>query len=124
VSLRSASRLFFTGRLSFIGCVLVLGAFLTAPQARSEGRSENFETYCSVCHGDDGKGQTGEGKKKGARDLTNAKWQASMDDKRFVKSITKGHDKMPAFGKKLSAEEILALVKEVRSLAAKKRGES
>ncbi len=93
----------------------------TAPLAGAdaEARSENFQTYCSVCHGDDGRGQTEEGKKKGARDLTNAKWQDKMDDSRLIRSITKGHDKMPSFEKKLSPDEIKALVAEVRTLAKK-----
>jgi mono/diheme cytochrome c family protein len=85
----------------------------------ADARSENFQTYCSVCHGDDGRGQTEEGKKKGARDLTNAKWQDKIDDGRMIRSVTKGHDKMPAFEKKLSADEIKALVAEVRTLAKK-----
>lgn len=87
---------------------------------KKSGRSETFTTYCAVCHGDLGKGDTEEGKKKGARDLSNAKWQASVDDKRLIKSVTKGHDKMPTFEKKLSEDEIKALVKEVRSLAVTK----
>ena len=91
-----------------------------APAARAaDARSEIFQTNCAVCHGDDGRGQTEEGKKKGARDLTNAKWQDKVDDARMIRSITKGHDKMPTFGKKLSAEEIKALVAEVRTLAKK-----
>jgi mono/diheme cytochrome c family protein len=85
----------------------------------ADARSENWQTNCSVCHGDDGKGQTEEGKKKGARDLTNAKWQDKVDDGRLIRSVTKGHDKMPAFEKKLSADEIKALVAEVRTLAKK-----
>jgi mono/diheme cytochrome c family protein len=90
-----------------------------APALAADARSENWQTYCSVCHGDDGKGQTEEGKKKGARDLTNAKWQDKVDDARIGRSVTKGHDKMPAFEKKLSADEIKALVAEVRTLAKK-----
>lgn len=85
----------------------------------ADARSESFQTNCSVCHGDDGRGQTEEGKKKGARDLTNAKWQDKVDDARMIRSITKGHDKMPSFEKKLSADEIKALVAEVRTLAKK-----
>jgi mono/diheme cytochrome c family protein len=70
-----------------------------------------------VCHGDDGTGQTEQGRKKGARDLTNARWQDKVDDARLTRSITKGHEKMPSFEKKLSADEIKALVAEVRTLA-------
>jgi mono/diheme cytochrome c family protein len=99
-----------------LSCVALLAApALTAADARSE----NFQTYCSVCHGDDGKGQTEEGKKKGARDFTNARWQDKVDDARLVRSVTKGHEKMPSFEKKLSADEIKALVAEVRTLAKK-----
>jgi cbb3-type cytochrome c oxidase subunit III len=103
--------------------VLSTGVFLlvgAAAPIRAEGeRSENFQTHCTVCHGDNGKGQTEEGRKKKARDLTNAKWQDTIDDARIVRSITKGHDEMPAFGKKLSEAEIKALAAEVRSLAKK-----
>ena len=99
---------------------LTAALLAAAPAAvAADARSENFQTNCSVCHGDDGKGQTEEGKKKGARDLTNAKWQDKVDDSRMIRSVTKGHDKMPAFEKKLSADEIKALVAEVRTLAKK-----
>ncbi len=98
---------------------LLVSSGISRP-VRAEGHSETFTTYCAVCHGDDGTGNTEEGKKKGARNFTNAKWQASVDDARLIKSITKGHDKMPAFGKKLSEDEIKALVKEVRSFAVTK----
>lgn len=102
--------------------VLPAAALLLAGAAavHAEGaRSENFQTHCVVCHGDDGRGQTEEGRKKKARDLTNAKWQDTIDDARIVRSITKGHDQMPAFGKKLTEPEIKALAAEVRSLAKK-----
>ena len=93
---------------------------VTARPIRAESaRSENFQTHCAVCHGDDGRGQTEEGRKKKARDLTNAKWQDTIDDARIVRSITKGHDEMPAFGKKLTESEIKTLAAEVRSLAKK-----
>ena len=103
--------------LAALSAALVIAS---APALRAaDVRSENWQTHCSVCHGDNGKGQTEEGKKKKARDLTNAKWQDSIDDARIVKSITKGHDEMPAFGKKLTEPEIKALAAEVRSLVKK-----
>lgn len=102
--------------LAALSAVLVLAAPGRPVQA-ADARSENFQTHCSVCHGDDGKGQTEEGRKKKARDLTNAKWQDTIDDARIVRSITKGHDQMPAFGKKLTEPEIKALAAEVRTLA-------
>lgn len=81
--------------------------------------SETFSTNCALCHGEDGKAQTEEGQKKKARDLTNRKWQDTVDDARLQASITKGHGKMPKFGGKLSEDEIKELVKEVRSFAGK-----
>jgi mono/diheme cytochrome c family protein len=99
-----------------LAAVLLLA---TPALSADDTRSENFQTHCVVCHGEDGRGQTEEGKKKGARDLTNVRWQDKVDDSRLQRSITKGHDKMPSFEKKLSADEIKALVAEVRTLAKK-----
>jgi len=99
---------------------LSFAAVLAAPsRVAADERSENFQMFCSVCHGDDGKARTEQGRKKGARDFTNARWQDKVDDARLVRSVTKGHEKMPSFEKKLSADEIKALVAEVRSLAKK-----
>lgn len=106
--------------LSFAALLSSLAAPALAQDAAAPaaaGRSEAWQTYCSVCHGDDGKAQTEKGKEKKARDLTNKKWQAKVDDDRLFKSISNGHDKMPAFKSKLSEDEIKALVAEVRSLA-------
>jgi cytochrome c oxidase cbb3-type subunit 3 len=89
------------------------------PLHAADARSENWQTHCSVCHGDDGKGQTEEGRKKKARNLTNEKWQDSLDDARIVTSITKGRHDMPSFRKKLTDDEIKALAAEVRSLVRK-----
>ena len=93
-------------------------ALATLPLAAQEPpkRSAAWEANCSVCHGDDGRGQTEEGRKKRARDLADPKWQASVSDGRLTSSIQRGHDKMPAFGRKLSEEQVKALVAEIRAL--------
>ncbi len=95
-------------------------ALPASPARAAGGRSEVFLTYCAQCHGEDGRGQTEEGKKKGARDLTSRKWQDAATDARITSSITKGYDRMPAFGKKLSPEEIKGLVQEVRTIGGGK----
>ncbi len=52
-----------------------------------------------------------------ARDLTDAKWQASVTDERLFNSITQGRGgKMPSFGKKLNAGQVESLVAHVRRL--------
>ena len=93
-------------------------ALLALPLAAQEPpkRSAAWEANCSVCHGGDGRGQTEEGLKKRARNLADPKWQASVSDGRLESSIQRGHDKMPAFGRKLSAEQVKALVAEIRGL--------
>jgi len=98
-----------------------LTALLVAPGAAraadAPARSELWKANCAKCHGEDGKAQTEEGKKKGARNLTNGKWQRTISGERMIRSITRGRDMMPAWGKVLTPEQIKELVKEVRSLA-------
>ena len=85
--------------------------------AQTAKRSPVYQQFCVTCHGEDGKAQTEEGKKKKARDLSNAKWQEKVTDDRLFGSIKRGHDEMPAFGRKISDADIKALVAEVRALA-------
>lgn len=98
-----------------------LGFCLLAPPALGQEpkRSAAWETYCVVCHGPDGKANTEEGKKKMARNLSDARWQATVSDSRLEGSIKRGRDKMPSFGKKLTEAQVKALVAEVRALASK-----
>jgi cytochrome c oxidase cbb3-type subunit 3 len=93
-------------------------ALLALPLAAQEApkRSAVWEANCSVCHGDDGRGRTEEGLKKKARDLSDPKWQASVSDGRLASSIKRGRDKMPPFGRKVSDEQVKALVAEIRAL--------
>lgn len=93
-------------------------AFLALPLAAQEPpkRSALWQANCSVCHGDDGRARTEEGRKKMARNLTDPKWQETVSDGRLTGSIKRGHDQMPAFGRKLSDEQVKALVAEIRSL--------
>jgi mono/diheme cytochrome c family protein len=103
--------------LSAVALTSLLLGSAAARAAEAPTRSELWKANCAKCHGEDGKAQTEEGKKKGARDLTNAKWQRTISDERMVRSITRGRDMMPAWGKVLTPEQIKELVKEVRTLA-------
>lgn len=73
-----------------------------------------FSDKCALCHGADGKGVT-----KGTPDFTNAEWQKKETDAEFAKKIKDGKKPMPAFGNKLSEEQINALVQYVRTFAKK-----
>lgn len=77
-----------------------------------------FKTHCIPCHGEDGKG-TDLGKGLGTPDLTDAEWQRTKPDTRFVEQILNGSEKMFAFKEKLTMEEVQALVAYVRQFARK-----
>jgi cytochrome c oxidase cbb3-type subunit 3 len=96
-------------------------ALLALPLAAQEPlkRSAAWEANCTVCHGGDGRGRTEEGIKRNARNLADPKWQESVSDDRLASSIKRGRDKMPAFGRKISEEQVKALVAEIRSLVKK-----
>lgn len=80
--------------------------------------SPTFVEYCAKCHGEDGKGNTPKGKQLMARDFTDTEWQSAKNDAELVKTVTRGGEDMPSFGKKFSKEQIESLVKEdVRGFA-------
>jgi mono/diheme cytochrome c family protein len=76
-----------------------------------------FDAQCAKCHGKDGRAHTTRGRLSHARNMTNAAWQNEVSDERLFNSINKGKGKgMPAYGKKLSEDQIDALVRYVRQL--------
>jgi mono/diheme cytochrome c family protein len=78
--------------------------------------AELYSKYCASCHGRDGRAKTLKGKSNHARNLSDAEWQDRVSDERIFNSIMNGKGKMPPYGKKLSEQEIDALVTYVRSL--------
>lgn len=98
---------------------LALGLLAGVAVSRAAPVAENWETHCTKCHGDDGKGQTKAGKKLNVKDYTDAKVQAEMKDEAMIKAITDGvsdggKEKMKAYKEELSAAEIKELVAYVR----------
>jgi cbb3-type cytochrome c oxidase subunit III len=85
-----------------------------APEQLAQAKAM-FNDRCAKCHGADGRGETVLGNLLGVPNFTDEKWwKEEKSDKRFIASITNGKDEMPAFGKKLSKQEINALVAYVR----------
>jgi cytochrome c553 len=81
---------------------------------------ENWDKECAKCHGADGKGQTRMGRQSGAKDYTDPKVQAELDDAKAIKQIKEGmkengKEKMKPYGDKFSDEEIKALVAYIRA---------
>ena len=83
--------------------------------AEQRAQAKNtFKDQCSRCHGSDGKGDTVLGDMLFPPDFTDAKWWKELSNERLIHSITDGKNEMPAFGKKLTKPEILALIAYVR----------
>jgi len=106
------------GALTF-ALIAGLGVVSFAAEKQA-GPSDLFKQYCARCHGEDGTGNTPKGKQLRARDFTDSEFQDAKSDGDLIKTVTKGGEDMPAFGKKLSKEEIEGLVKnDVRSFRKK-----
>jgi mono/diheme cytochrome c family protein len=70
----------------------------------------DYKAKCAMCHGANGEG-------KPAMKVAPMKEAASKSDAELTETITKGKPpKMPAFGGKLTADQIKALVADIKSL--------
>ncbi len=107
-------------RLRLLTCLLV--AFSCAEigdtQAiAAETDKSVFLANCASCHGPDGRARTPAARKLGVKDLT----QSQLPDAEIRRQIIEGRlDKagkplMPAYGEKLTGEQITALIATVKS---------
>lgn len=97
--------------------VLIIGLGIVAQPAVADSTSAGkvaYDKMCAKCHGDDGAGKTTIGEKMGLRDLGSADVQ-KMTDAEWTKITSEGAGKMPGFSKKLSKEEIQAVVQHMRT---------
>ena len=96
--------------------LLALSAF--ALPALSDDAAALYKAKCAMCHGAAGAGDTPMGKKLAVKALGSAEVQKNSDDK-LHQVIAKGSGKMPAFGTKLSDEQVKQLVAVVRGFGKK-----
>lgn len=83
-----------------------------ATAAPAETGAKIYASKCAGCHGQDGSGNIA-----AAPDFTSAEWQGAHSDAELMESIKNGKGRMmPAWGSKLTEEQIGDLVKHVRSL--------
>jgi mono/diheme cytochrome c family protein len=108
--------LFIIFAVAFGGSLTSLAMTGKANHTSARSATELFTKYCTSCHGKDGRAKTFKAKFNHARDFTDRVWQDDVNDERLFNSIMNGKGKMPVFGKKLSEQEINALVSYVRSL--------
>jgi mono/diheme cytochrome c family protein len=80
--------------------------------------SATFKTKCEMCHGPDGAGSE-VGKSMNVPDLRSQSVQ-QLTDAELAQVISDGKNGMPPFKSSLSADQIHALLKHIRSLAKKK----
>lgn len=114
-----------TGAAVLMAAALVLtGAPQEASAAPSAEVKEIFSKNCKKCHGWDGKGQTPQGKKVGARDWTSASYQKGAKDDAILKTILDGYKdpkdpkrKMDGYKGKVTDAQAKELVKVVREYA-------
>ena len=110
------------------GAILGVGLWLadaTAPAARAEEAKELYAKHCNSCHGPGGKGDGPAGKmlKPAPGDFSVVlKGKAAADIAKMIKEGGKALGKsalMPAFGSKLSDEQIQSIVEYAKGLTAK-----
>ena|SRR2546423_13358294 len=118
---RTVSRL-KTSVVIFFAAMLTCGLYLQHTQAAPDKKGKSaqvargrtvFMQNCARCHGADGRAQTDLGQLYGAKDLTDAGWWRAehLTDRRLINSVTNGKKGgMPAYGKKLSKDDIAAVV--------------
>lgn len=104
----------FTLCLSMFYHTSHLSAAALASTTQASGK-ELFEKNCAKCHGSDGEAKTFRGKFTHARNLTTDDFQSNTSDQQIADAIRTGPKAMPSFGKKLTADEINALVQYVRT---------
>jgi len=92
-------------------------AAMPAPQDAGKG---TFEDNCSVCHGEDGSGDTPIGMSLMIPDLRADDVQKHTDAE-LIAIVTNGMDPMPSFKDKLSADEIKGVVAYIRTLSKNKK---
>jgi cytochrome c553 len=103
-----------TTKLGALALTLIGSVGLLAAEAK-----ENYDKECAKCHGADGKGQTRMGRQSGAKDYTDPKVQAELDDAKAVQRIKEGlkegaKEKMKPYADKFSDDEIKALIAHIR----------
>ncbi len=92
----------------------LLFALVLVPVALAEDGAALFKGKCAMCHGPDGAGQTTMGKNLKLRDLGSADVQKQTDAE-LTKITSDGKGKMPAYKAKMTAAEIDAVVKFLRT---------
>jgi cytochrome c6 len=98
----------------FLGATVWLGF----GQSANNSAASTYKTNCASCHGPDGRGSA-VGKSLHTADFHSAQVK-QQSDAQLAGVISEGRGNMPAFGTRLSKDQIDALVKYIRTLGKAK----
>lgn len=98
-------------RLAIIVALLALGV---AGAYAQDDAATLYKAKCQICHGPDGKGSAA-GQKLGVKDFHSPE-VAKMTDEELLEVTKKGKAKMPGYDKKLTDDQLKALIKYIHSL--------
>lgn len=83
--------------------------------ALADSGADIYKAKCASCHAASGAGDTMLGKNMKLRPLASSEVQQQSDEE-LASIIGKGKNRMPAYGRKLSPQQIEDVVKHIRSL--------
>jgi mono/diheme cytochrome c family protein len=100
-----------------LATVVIMAGTAISSVAQGSG-ADTYKTNCLMCHGADGTGNTPAGKALKATSLSSPSVtkQSSAD---LMATIKSGKGKMPAYGTKLTHEQIEGVVEYIRTLEKK-----
>jgi cytochrome c6 len=104
--------------IKIVAAAALLALLAMMPAARADDAKTTYGKKCVACHAADGTGSTPAGQKLGAHDLASADVQKESEAD-MAEIIAKGKNKMPAYAKSLSADDIKGLVAYIRTFAKK-----
>jgi mono/diheme cytochrome c family protein len=99
-------------KLAAICCVI---AILAVPAFAQDSGADTYKARCAMCHGEDGTANTTAGKLFKAASFSEPAI-VKIPDMDRVAIVKKGKDKMPAFGDKLTDDQIKAVLAYIRTL--------
>ena len=92
-----------------------LAAMLVVPAMALDDGAAIYKAKCARCHGSDGMSHTFDGKMSGRRKLNDPEI-VKMPDADLITVVTNGKKHMPAFWKKLTADQISSVIAYVHTL--------
>lgn len=98
--------------------IVLVAAWSVAARGAETPRETWIKVKCAVCHGEDGAGNTPNGKRTKAPDLRAPEVQKKSDGE-LRAPIEQGHARMPSFSRALTPQDVSRLVYYIRSIALK-----